>query len=373
MMMMVSFKKKLLLLHVVVVLVVTNNKANAAAAAAADDDGPIIIRMTKGNNTKRNASMFSLGGGPARRLLSDAATPRHEATAAAAESRSLRRRRGRENVTIEEMDAAAATTTTTTTSAPRCSAQAQLYSFIALAQYPFAVHLLDANMKVMDTLPFTTSGGSGGFPNGIATDGRLIYIAVANSDQLQIMDYTGQSPTTASTVTTKGAATAATATAGWAITPSPNYGVLGADFVNGDLALGFSGATDCVSPIVRYFDKFTGMLKTTIKLDIRKVDDCPEALAYDGKTLWMLGNTIDGYDLKNSTGGTAPLVAQLTNPAAGGVCDFQGTGMAFEAATNSLVIACILGKWFRVSIETGQVMDSGNNGLHVHGLKATNC
>jgi hypothetical protein len=133
--------------------------------------------------------------------------------------------------------------------------------------------------------------------------------------------------------------------------------VVGADIVDGDLA------------VAGYYDKSTG---GTPKRDVvyNASPGCTEGLTYDGTTLWILPESfIDGFDLNDDT----TITNQIANPANGVVCPFDGTGLAFEAAANSLDVGCSDGRWCRVSIDTGLLTGSGDSGLEMFGLQATNC
>jgi hypothetical protein len=138
------------------------------------------------------------------------------------------------------------------------------------------------------------------------------------------------------------------------------------DLVNGDLgviaAVDFPVGSDTV---VNYYNPTNGDFIRAVTYS-QSSGGSSEAMAFDGTTLWLLANSIDGYD----PNGGIP-VGVLTNPATG--CEFRGTGMGWEQATNLLMVACNNGNWFRVSIATGMVTASGNNGQRMFGLKATNC
>jgi hypothetical protein len=138
------------------------------------------------------------------------------------------------------------------------------------------------------------------------------------------------------------------------------------DLVNGDLGVIATVAPSVGSDtVVHYYNPTNGDFIRAVTYS-QSNGGSSEAMAFDGTTLWLLANSIDGYD----PNGGIP-VRVMTNPARG--CEFEGTGMGWEQATNSLMVACTSGNWYRISIATGMVTASGNNGQGMFGLKATNC
>jgi hypothetical protein len=242
------------------------------------------------------------------------------------------------------------TTPNPSTAPSRCTAAAQPFSYISVSSNPpISIRLHNASMDATANFPILLPPGVVNFPNGVATDGVLIFHANLPDLTVYVTDFT-----TGMIIRSFSIAPVAT--------------IQGMDLVNGDLgvltrnSIPAGGSMD-----VSYYNPSTGALQRTVTCS-QSSGDFTEAIAFDGTTLWLLNANIDGYD---PNGGNRTRV--LINPAAVSCPPAGGTGMGWEQATNSLIIGCIGGQWFRVSIHSGLVTATGNSGQSMFGLKATNC
>lgn len=207
-------------------------------------------------------------------------------------------------------------------------------NMIASANLPFyyvaatwnddAVHLLDASLNNITSFPAGSTD-----PNGIATDGELIYTGHFGTQEVIAYDFFGVEQFR------------------WSATLS---GLQGMELVDGELAVYRNGLID-------FFDPTDGTL-------IRSIPSAfsVEGLAYDGVLLWQLADDLIGIDPTDGT-----VISTVPNAAAG--CSFDGTGITANAP-GQLVLGCTDGSWYLVSSFTGGVITSGNNGLDMYGLKS---
>lgn len=203
------------------------------------------------------------------------------------------------------------------------AAKAQVSTFIAATWSDDAVHLLDADLNSISSFPAGASD-----PNGIATDGTLIYTGHFTTNEVIAYDFSGAEQFR------------------W----SASIGNLqGMEVVGGELAIASGDA-------IQFHDPSTGNL-------IRSVPSTggSEGLSFDGTVLWSLAGDIVALDPQNGN-----VVRTIANAASG--CSFNGTGISVSAP-GELHLGCNNGDWYRVSSGDGSVLESGNNGLDMYGLK----
>jgi len=95
-----------------------------------------------------------------------------------------------------------------------------------------------------------------------------------------------------------------------------------------------------------------------------------EGFAYDGDLLWYLAynsDFINGTDVTAGSPTVGTIVSSIDNAAKD--CIWQGTGMTTGSNDGELMLGCVNGDWFLVSSADGSVIDSGNNGVDMFGLK----
>lgn len=88
-----------------------------------------------------------------------------------------------------------------------------------------------------------------------------------------------------------------------------------------------------------------------------------EALAFDGTLLWVSCQT----ELEALDPDTGTLVDAVPN-AASGCLGGRGLTVSATGDLTELTLSCSNGDWFRVLAATGEVIDSGNNGLGMGGI-----
>lgn len=202
-------------------------------------------------------------------------------------------------------------------------------TFIAATWSDDRVHFLDHNLIDQASLPAGASN-----PNGIATDGALIYTGHYASQEVVGHNYNGEEKLRWSASLT---------------------GLQGMDLVNNDLAIYLSGSPS----VIKFFKTSNGALLRTIP-----GPGSTEGLAFDGRVLW----TLDDPNLLGLDPANGNILRQLPNPVTN--CSFGGTGLAY-LKTGHLVIGCTNGRWYKISLVNGAVVASGSNGLDIYGLKAT--
>ena len=192
-----------------------------------------------------------------------------------------------------------------------------------------AVHFLDSDLN--DTGSFTAGDSQ---PNGIASDGIVIYTGHFLTQSVRIFDYSGNLLFT------------------WS--DARLNALQGLEYVDGELAV-YSAFSDQVYFFVpatgAYLRSIPGQGNTT------------EALAYDGVLLWLLADTIIGINPADGT-----VIRSIPNAGIG--CAYGGTGLTADAP-GKLTIGCADGNWYRVSSADGSVLASGKNGLQMYGLSSS--
>jgi PEP-CTERM motif-containing protein len=202
-------------------------------------------------------------------------------------------------------------------------------AFYAATWSDSAIHRLDQNLNDLGSFPAGTID-----PNGLTTDGSLIYSGHFTSNQVFAYDLSG------------------TQQFNWSNPALQN--VQGMALVNGEMAVVFDpGRSDGVT----FLDPSSGAF-------IRSIPNVGggtvEGMTYDGSLLWLLGDQLLGVDPA-----TGSLVRSLPNAAIG--TGFGGTGIAL-GGPNQFVLGSPEGAWFRVSSIDGSVISSGNNGLNMYDL-----
>jgi hypothetical protein len=189
-----------------------------------------------------------------------------------------------------------------------------------------AVHFLDSNLNDLSSFPAGSSN-----PNGIATDGTLIYTGHFTTSEVVAYNFSGVEQFRWSAAI-------------------PN--LQGMELVVGELATA-SGAT------IQFRNPATGV-------QIRTIPEAPaniEGLAYDGAALWQLDSSV--IYATNPADGS--IIRTIPNPAA--AFSFGGTGLT-SSGVNELTVAASTGNWWKISSTDGSILSSGNNGLSMFALKA---
>ena len=183
--------------------------------------------------------------------------------------------------------------------------------YVAATWSDNAVHFL--NTGLANTGSFAVGDSN---PNGIATDGVIIYTGHYSSQSVRAFDFYGNFL--------------------FSWTDSHLAGLQGLELVNGELAV-FSSATNQV----HFFTTAGAYLRS-----IPGQGNTVEGLAYDGWLLWQLGDA--------SIYGTNPADGSVvsTIPNAASACPFGGTGLTANAP-GELTIGCQNGNWYRVSSADG--------------------
>lgn len=186
-----------------------------------------------------------------------------------------------------------------------------------------SVVYLDANMNVLGS--FNTGAD---LPNGAAVGGGYIFTGHFVNQQVRAFDYNGNFQFS------------------W---PAPS-GLQGLEYVDGNIAV-----ADASSGTIIFYNALTGAQQYSIPSAGATV----EGLAYDGKNLFELGDTIDAVDPL-----TGNVNYSLNNPAIND--PFGGTGLAWSAG--SLMIGSANGNWYQIDAGNGSLLASGNNGADMYGL-----
>ena len=186
-----------------------------------------------------------------------------------------------------------------------------------------SISILDENFNQISSF---NAGASD--PNGVTSDGTLIYSGHPFSNQVIAYDFLGVEQFR------------------W------NGGfpsLQGMAVVGNELAIQDSGN-------IEFYDSLTGAFSRSIA----SPGGGTEGLGYDGTLLWAIGDSLIGVDPL-----TGAQVANIPNAANG--CSFTGTGIA-DAGPGQLALGCTNGDWYVVSDADGSVLVSGNNGLNMYGL-----
>ncbi len=190
-----------------------------------------------------------------------------------------------------------------------------------------SVHLLDDGL--IDQSSFPAGAAS---PNGIATDGTIIWTGHFGTEEIIGYNFAG------------------TELFRWSGTLNELQGM---ELVEGDLAVARSGN-------IEFFHPYDG----TFIRSIPSFGVMVEGIAYDGTLIWQIADA-NLYGIDPADGS---LVSTIPNAASG--CQYEGTGITAHTP-GQLTLACTDGSWYKVSSADGSVLDSGNNGLNMYGLKAT--
>jgi hypothetical protein len=207
---------------------------------------------------------------------------------------------------------------------------AESSEFVAPAWSDTSVHFLDENLA--DVGSFAAGSGN---PNGIATDGTLIYTVHPATQEVVAYDLAGVESFR------------------WS---APLILARAMEIVSGELAIARLVGID-------FFNPATGSLLDSVAFQ------CPssgfaEGIAFDGTVLWALcDGSIEGIDPDSGSS-----LASIPNAAQSAGCDFGGTGLT-ASAVGELTLACESGDWFQVSSADGAVLDSGNNSVDMYGIK----
>ncbi|MCC6442697.1 MAG: PEP-CTERM sorting domain-containing protein [Armatimonadetes bacterium] len=200
-------------------------------------------------------------------------------------------------------------------------------SYVAATWNDNAVRLLDSDLNEL----FSFSAGASS-PNGIATNGSLIWTGHFTSQEVIAYNFSGVEQFR------------------WSLGVP---GLQGMDFLNGQLAI-----FDATDDKIKFFDAFTGAFVR----DIPGGSSSTEGLAIDGENIWQIVDE----QLYLSSMADGSVIRTIPNAALG--LSFDGTGLA-NSGLNELTLAGTDGSWYKVSKADGSVLASGNNGLDMFGLK----
>ncbi|MED5621346.1 PEP-CTERM sorting domain-containing protein [Ideonella sp. BN130291] len=187
-----------------------------------------------------------------------------------------------------------------------------------------SIYYLDEDLN-----PLSSFAVSDAFPNGVSSDGTLIFAAYFMNSSVVAYDRTGQEQFR------------------WS---DPGlYRVQGIAFVDHYIA----AASD---DTLYLFDARQGTYTAQLSLG----QDSVEGLAYDGHFLWSIGSTLVARDFV-----TGAAVKSIPNAAS--ACPMGGTGIA-AGAPGTLVLSCSDGRWFKVLQADGSVLASGQNDIDMFDL-----
>lgn len=186
-----------------------------------------------------------------------------------------------------------------------------------------SVHVIDEGLNDISSFPTGATE-----PNGVATDGTIIYSGHFSTQEVWAYDLTGEVQFS------------------W-MSPSLS-GCQGLELVDGELAVATNNVIDFLNPADGTFLRSIPANATGI-----------EGLGYDGTLLWLLGDDLVGVNPADGT-----VVTTIPNAAAG--CTYTGTGISPDGEGN-LTLVCEDGSWFIVSDADGSTLASGNNGLNMYG------
>ena len=204
-------------------------------------------------------------------------------------------------------------------------------AYVAATWSDDAVHLLDRNLHDVASFPAGALD-----PNGITTDGSLIWSGHFSTQEVIAYDYHGVEQFR------------------WS---DPALDSLqGLELVNGELAVMSAVAGD---PVIRFYDPYTGAFLRSIPAQNSSI----EGLAFDGTLLWQVDDQLYGVNPADGS-----LVSTIPNPAS--VCSYAGTGLTYSGP-GRLTAACPDGRWFHVATADGSVLDHGNNDLDMYGIEST--
>jgi hypothetical protein len=192
-----------------------------------------------------------------------------------------------------------------------------------------SVHYLDSGLN--DLASFSSGSTR---PNGIATNGALIWTGHHTSSEVVAYDLQGNEQFR------------------WSASLAALSGM---EYIStSELAI----ANTQSGQQVEFYDPFAGGLLRAIP-----AQPSVEALAWDGRWLWQLDDSnICATDIN-----TGNVSYKISNPALGE--PNNGTGITASRA-GQLTVAASSGNWWKIDSNTGAVLASGNNGLDMYALKA---
>lgn len=200
--------------------------------------------------------------------------------------------------------------------------------YVAATWDDVSVHLLDGWRRSIRSFPTLADQ-----PNGIATDGSLIYTGHFNSTEMIAYDFFGAEQFR------------------WS---APELdGLQGMELVDGELAV-YNDA------FIHFFNPANGdLLRSIPSAALGTI----EALAYDGELLWQLGDATITATLPSD----GSYVRAIPNPAS--ACQYGGTGLTADGP-HELTAACTSGEWYKIDSLSGSLWYTSTNGLNMYGLKA---
>jgi hypothetical protein len=205
------------------------------------------------------------------------------------------------------------------------SAAFAIPSYVTALWNTNSVGILDENFNLLSSF-----GAGSNLPNGITTDGSLIYTGHFTSNEVIAYNFSGVEQFR------------------WAGN-FPN--LQGMTMVGNELAIQDSANIEFYNPLTGAFIR-----------SIASPGGSVEGLAFDGSILWALDDRIIGLNPL-----TGAVVAGIPNAAIN--CSFTGTGIT-AISGGQLALACTDGDWFVVSSSDGAVISSGNNQLNMYGIEA---
>jgi MYXO-CTERM domain-containing protein len=191
-----------------------------------------------------------------------------------------------------------------------------------------SVHFLDSDMNSLSSFAVSDTN-----PNGITTDGNIIWTGHFSTNSVVAYDLAGNQLFS------------------WS---DPGVsGLQGLAYINSSEI----AAMDASGVNINFFDPFTGSFVRSFAAAAGTV----EGLAYDGgNTLYQL----DSGQIVASDVNTGSTLFTLANPASGD--PFGGTGINYDSGM--LVLGSANGNWYKIDALNGTLLDTGNNGLTMYGL-----
>ncbi len=216
--------------------------------------------------------------------------------------------------------------------APAALAQPVGTAYVATSWSQDAVVYLDSNFQQIGSFAF----GGDPFPNGIAVNpaGEIYAGVFTPSNTVYAYNFSG----------------------GFLFNwNDPNsFNLQGMEYMlNGNVAIA-NGSE------IRFHDAATGLLNGTIP---NPAGSDTEGLAYDpvNNILFALATDIWALDANNGN-----MIYTIPNPAVNN--SFTGTGITY-LGNDRLAIGTVEGDWYVVNSQTGNLLNQGNNGVDMYGLK----
>ncbi len=215
---------------------------------------------------------------------------------------------------------------------PAAFAQPAGTAYVATSWNQGAVVYLDSNFQQIGAFAF----GGNPFPNGIAVNpaGEIYAGVFTPNNTVYAYDYNG----------------------GFLFNwNDPNsFNLQGMEYMlNGNVAI--ANASE-----IRFHDAATGLLNGTIP---NPAGSDTEGLAYDpvNNIIFALATDIWALDASNGN-----MIYTIPNPAVNN--SFTGTGITY-LGNDVLAIGTVEGDWYVIDSVTGNLLDFGNNGVDMYGLK----